>query len=169
MNVEELLPIFIEECNELLDQMETNLLAAERGEDDPDTINAIFRAAHTIKGSAGIYGLDSVVRFAHAMENVLDDVRSSRRPLDSELIALLLKSCDYAGTLVEQVAAGVDDDEATKNQGELLEAQLRGMRPPAQQAKEMPPDQNSAVIIGTTKPALDGGPSELVAADHCQD
>ena len=67
---------FMEEANELLAQMEAILLRAETGFCSDDDLNALFRCAHTIKGSGGLFGLDEVVRFTHVVENVLDRVLS---------------------------------------------------------------------------------------------
>jgi two-component system chemotaxis sensor kinase CheA len=127
------LPVFFAECGDLLEQMEANLLAAERGEIDSDSINAIFRAAHTIKGSAGIFGYDEVVAFAHRMETVLDDVRGGRRSLDGELVAVLLACCDHLHALVEQAAGSATLDEGVRRRGAELGAQLRQIHgvPPA--------------------------------------
>ena len=66
---------FVVESQELLQQMEDNLLQLENSGGDPEIINAIFRAAHTIKGSAGLFGLDPIVSFVHVVETALDQVR----------------------------------------------------------------------------------------------
>jgi two-component system chemotaxis sensor kinase CheA len=71
----------------------------------PDAVNAIFRAAHTIKGSAGMFGLDPVVAFTHVAESVLDKVRDGAVPVTDELVALLLACCDHIGALVDAVEA----------------------------------------------------------------
>ncbi|MGZ5058047.1 MAG: Hpt domain-containing protein, partial [Methylobacter sp.] len=73
---DEYLQTFVVECTELLEQMEEALLTVEQAADDPEIINAIFRAAHTIKGSAGMFGIEPIVVFTHAAESVLDRVRS---------------------------------------------------------------------------------------------
>lgn len=75
MDIEQALQTFVEESRELLQQMEDALLFLETSEQDEGTVNAMFRAAHTIKGSAGLFGLDAVVSFTHVVENVLDKVR----------------------------------------------------------------------------------------------
>ncbi|MFZ3120725.1 MAG: Hpt domain-containing protein, partial [Variovorax sp.] len=65
MNMDEALQTFFVECRELLEDMDTALLGVLQEEDPSDSVNAIFRAAHTIKGSAGLFGLDFIVEFAH--------------------------------------------------------------------------------------------------------
>ncbi|HNO89391.1 MAG TPA: Hpt domain-containing protein, partial [Rhodocyclaceae bacterium] len=71
IQLDDALQTFIVESRELLQQMEEALLEMEHGTDDPDTLNAIFRAAHTIKGSAGLFGLDDIVAFTHDVESLL--------------------------------------------------------------------------------------------------
>ncbi len=106
MNLDEALKTFIIESGELLEQMEAALLRIEQDPDDPDIINDIFRAAHTIKGSAGLFGLDYIVSFTHVAESVLDRVRSGELHIDGDLAALLLESADHIGTLVGHTAKG---------------------------------------------------------------
>lgn len=106
MDMDQALQTFIVECQELLQGMEDALLQLENTGPDSETVNAMFRAAHTIKGSAGLFGLDSIVSFTHVVENVLDKVRGAEITIDSDLVALLLLPCgDHIGRLVEQVAA----------------------------------------------------------------
>ena len=68
---DEALAAFITESRELLEHMETALLQLEQEPLDAETINAVFRAAHTIKGSAGIFGLDHIVRFTQDRKSVV--------------------------------------------------------------------------------------------------
>ena len=86
--------------------MEVALLKAEQTPHDADLINAIFRTAHTIKGSAGLFGLDPVVSFTHHAENVLDKVRAGQLTLDQDLVVLFFEVCDHMRTLINHVAAG---------------------------------------------------------------
>lgn len=106
MNLDDALQTFVIEGRELLQKMEESLLDIERGEIDDDAINAIFRAAHTIKGSAGLFGLDYVVEFTHIAESVLDKVRSGELAMDEDMSTLMLDVCDHLGTLIEHVAKG---------------------------------------------------------------
>ena len=102
---------FMEEASELLDQMEDILLRAEEGTSLDDDLNALFRCAHTIKGSGGLFGLDEVVRFTHVVENVLDQLRNGKMLFDSSLISLLLECQDHISNLIAALAenaAGAD-------------------------------------------------------------
>ncbi|GAB5606267.1 chemotaxis protein CheA [Sideroxyarcus sp. TK5] len=124
MDLDDALKTYIIESRELLEQMEDALLRIEQAQDDPEIINAIFRAAHTIKGSAGLFGLEYIVAFTHVAESVLDKVRSNELRIDPELVALLLESRDHIGTLVEHAAQGDEPDADSDRQGAGLIARL---------------------------------------------
>lgn len=85
---------FFQECEELLADLEGGLLAMQDGNDDGDTVNAVFRAVHSIKGGAGAFGLEPLVRFAHVFETLLDAVRSNEVPSTPDLVATLLRASD---------------------------------------------------------------------------
>lgn len=159
MNMDQLLQTFIAESRELLDGMEAGLLAAdEETGRNPEAINAIFRTAHTIKGSAGLFGLDHIVGFTHVAESVLDRVRDGRQCLDAELIAVLLSCCDHVRSLIDSVAAGnteVDDD-AAKRSAALI-ARLSVYLPSA-----TAPAPSPAVI----EPAAPAAPADAVGSAH---
>ncbi len=91
---------FFEECEELLEAMDEGLTAIEGGDQDPETVNAVFRAVHSIKGGAGAFGFDELVAFAHTFETVFDDVRSNKLELDTKLIQLLFRASDHLADLV---------------------------------------------------------------------
>ncbi|MEF7616322.1 chemotaxis protein CheA [Aquincola sp. MAHUQ-54] len=128
MNLDQALQTFIAESRELLEQMEDALLSLGHLQDDDATseaVNAIFRAAHTIKGSSGLFGLDAIVEFTHVVESVLDEVRAGRIPVDPTLVALLLGCGDHIGALVAAVDAGGDaPDPALVARGKPLCDQL---------------------------------------------
>ena len=113
---------FIVEARELLQDMEASLLLLESEPADHDAIGAIFRAAHTIKGSAGLFGLSPIVGFTHIVEDVLDRLRDGAIQVDGELIALLLRSADHMLELVEVVAGA---GEALSDIAQEREAILR--------------------------------------------
>lgn len=103
-NLAKALGTFMEEASDLLIQMEAILLRAEEGSSEEDDLNALFRCAHTIKGSGGLFGLDEVVRFTHVVENVLDRLRSGKMQFDKSLISLLLECQDHISHLIAAVA-----------------------------------------------------------------
>ena len=125
MNLDDALQTFIVEARELLEQMESALLHVEQEPDEAEAINAIFRAAHTIKGSAGLFGFDHVVEFTHVAESVLDRVRGGELAISSELVAIFLSVCDHLGGLVSGIAHGTGPDAATQDASERLADQLR--------------------------------------------
>lgn len=110
MNMEDALQTFIAESRELLQDMEDRLLHINQlsGEEFTEAVNAIFRAAHTIKGSAGLFGLDDIVGFTHVLESILDRVRDSELVIDTSLVSLLLECKDHVGTMVEMLAGASD-------------------------------------------------------------
>ncbi|KIM10200.1 MAG: hypothetical protein KU37_11525 [Sulfuricurvum sp. PC08-66] len=122
---------FREESLELLEAMENSLLQIRQEGMDDEAINAVFRAAHTIKGSAGMYKLDYVVTFTHIAENLLDQVRNGTVPMTEALSELLLECKDHMQNLVEfAVATGNTQpptptlEEATARLGGALKANL---------------------------------------------
>ncbi|NTV10159.1 MAG: chemotaxis protein CheA, partial [Zoogloea sp.] len=134
MNLDDALNTFIVEARELLEQMEEALLQVEQAPDDPEAIAAIFRAAHTIKGSAGLFGLDHVVSFTHVAESVLDKVRNAELAIDSTLVALFLSVCDQIGVLIDHVAESRLPDEAIIRACDALAGRLRAYLGDARQA-----------------------------------
>lgn len=105
INLDQAQQTFIVEARELLQAMEESLLQLENDPGDQDAIGAIFRAAHTIKGSAGLFGLTPIVSFTHIVEDVLDRLREGSVAVDAGLIAVLLKSGDHMLELIEVVAS----------------------------------------------------------------
>jgi two-component system, chemotaxis family, sensor kinase CheA len=85
---------FMQESAEHVESMEAGLLALRSAPDDVETLNAIFRSAHSIKGGAGSFGLTHLVRFTHVLESLLDRLRSLEIPATAEVISLLLQSVD---------------------------------------------------------------------------
>jgi two-component system chemotaxis sensor kinase CheA len=106
MNMDEVLPTFIAESEEVLRDLESGLLACSQGQTDLETINLIFRAVHTLKGSAGLFGLDGIVAFVHGAETTLDQVRQGHIPMDPILVSVLLRCKDHIAFLLESVGAG---------------------------------------------------------------
>jgi len=106
MDLDNALQTYITESRELLKDMETALRSCEKSPSDPEIINALFRAAHTIKGSAGLFGLDHIAAFTNVAESLLDKVRSAELKLETDVVATLLASRDHISDLLEHAAAG---------------------------------------------------------------
>ncbi|WP_220749387.1 MULTISPECIES: chemotaxis protein CheA [Jannaschia] len=98
--MDEIKATFFEECSELLEQLEAGLLALQSGQQNADTVDAVFRAVHSIKGGAGAFDLGDLVTFAHGFETVLDGLRTGRLEPTSDVTATLLRASDRLGDLV---------------------------------------------------------------------
>ena len=134
MDLDDALETFIVECRELLEDMENALLGVERADEKEEMVNAIFRAAHTIKGSSGLFSLDHIVAFTHVVESVLDRVRGGKLHIADQLIVVLLSCCDHIRALVDAVADGEHQGNAAlQQQGEPLITQLRTFLEPSVQ------------------------------------
>lgn len=86
---------FAVETREMLESMELNLVRIGRGERDPELLNSLFRSAHTIKGTSGMYDFGAIAEFVHSLENVLDGVRGGRIELTDALIGAVLRCKDH--------------------------------------------------------------------------
>jgi len=115
--MDELKQVFLQESFEQLDALESLLLELENRPDDETTLNGIFRAAHTIKGAAGMVECAAVESFAHVVENVLDRLRNHEIAVSTKLAALMLGCTDHLRVLVAN-EAGV-----AQMAGEEIEAQ----------------------------------------------
>ncbi len=96
----ELLECFIDEAGEYLASIEANVLELEKEPGNSEAVNAIFRAFHTIKGTAGSVSLPEISSLAHAVENLLDEVRSGRISMDADVIELVLAVDDSLKLMV---------------------------------------------------------------------
>ena len=111
MDMQAVRGVLLDEARELLADMEQNLLAVESAGADAERLNAIFRAAHTLKGSSGMFNLHLVVDFTHLMENLLVRARNGELALDAPLVSLLLGCGDYLSRLFDEVAAGREEND----------------------------------------------------------
>jgi two-component system chemotaxis sensor kinase CheA len=106
----EALPAFLSEAREQLDQLEHLLLELEVSPDDRELLDALFRCAHTIKGSAGLFGLDEVVAFAHHVEGFLDALREGTVRLAPAINSVLLRCADQVRRLLTEIDGTAVDD-----------------------------------------------------------
>ena len=115
---------FFIECEELLEALQDGLQTLEDGGGDDETINVVFRAVHSIKGGAGAFGLEALVRFAHRFETVLDEVRAGRLDIDAEALKVFFLCGDHLSDLVR---VSRDDAPIPSAQSDALSAQLDAM------------------------------------------
>lgn len=127
MDMNEIKEIFFQECEEQLAELESGLLKLNDGDRDPETVNAVFRAVHSIKGGAGAFGLDDLVAFAHVFETTLDCVRSNKLEPTQDVLKVMLRSADVLADLTNAARDGGSVDESrTRGLVKELEALANG-------------------------------------------
>jgi two-component system, chemotaxis family, sensor kinase CheA len=104
-----LLAVFLAEAEERLSQMEEALVALEERPGDEELVQAIFRAAHTLKGNAAALGFGALAELTHVLEDLLDEVRSRALSPSAALVTLLLESVDAMRELVADAGGGLDE------------------------------------------------------------
>ncbi|MBQ3030293.1 MAG: chemotaxis protein CheA [Agathobacter sp.] len=109
MDVSQYLEIFIDESSEHLQCLSDCIMTLEKEPDNKDTINEVFRAAHSLKGMAGTMGFKRMQHLTHDMENVFQEVRSEKISVDSSMIDLLFKCLDALDQYLENVKASSDE------------------------------------------------------------
>ncbi|KAF1693968.1 chemotaxis protein CheA [Pseudoxanthomonas daejeonensis] len=101
---------YFEESREGLDAMEAGLLALEGGSLDPEVVNSVFRAAHSIKGGAATFGFDKMTALTHVLETLLDEIRSGKRALAASAVDAMLGSVDVLRALLAESEHGKPAD-----------------------------------------------------------
>jgi two-component system chemotaxis sensor kinase CheA len=120
--LDELRVSFFQECEDLLDSLSDGLREmsdsadSELGDDTMETVHAVFRAVHSIKGGAGAFGLETLVTFAHLFETVLDQMRDGKMPVSSDAMRILLRAGDMLSDLVFCARDGRDPDSERMDQ-----------------------------------------------------
>ncbi|SDB59303.1 two-component system, chemotaxis family, sensor kinase CheA [Pseudomonas sp. NFACC23-1] len=152
INLDQAQQTFIVEAREQLQAMEESLLQLETDPGDDDAIGAIFRAAHTIKGSAGLFGLEPIVSFTHIVEDVLDRLRNGSVEVDAGLIAVLLKSSDHMLELINVAAnqGGALPPPALQREVELCQI-LQEYQAPSPAAAPTPAPETKTSEPGETR------------------
>ncbi|MBX4967258.1 chemotaxis protein CheA [Rhizobium binae] len=145
MDMNEIKEIFFQECEEQLAELESGLLKMNDGDRDPETVNAVFRAVHSIKGGAGAFGLDDLVAFAHVFETTLDCVRSNKLEPTQDVLKVMLKSADVLADLTNAARDGGSVDESrSRGLVKELEALANGELPSPSAAAEAPAPRATA-------------------------
>jgi len=149
---------FFQECEEQLGELETGLLSMQEGAADDETVNAVFRAVHSIKGGAGAFKLDRLVKFAHVFETTLDKIRTGQLAPAPALMKTMLRAADV---LADLVAVSRDGGAFDDNRSNELIAELSGHSgaPQAEpQASEEMPEANPFAALGWEPVTLEIGP-----------
>jgi two-component system, chemotaxis family, sensor kinase CheA len=139
---------FFQECEEQLGELETGLLSMQEGTADNETVNAVFRAVHSIKGGAGAFKLDRLVKFAHVFETTLDKIRTEQLAPSPAVMKTMLRAADVLSDLVTISRDGGAFDDSRSNE---LIAELSGhSEAPQAEAKaaEEEPDANPFAALG---------------------
>ena len=105
---------FFSECEELLEALEDGLTGMGEDPTDRETVNAVFRAVHSIKGGGGAFGFGALVRFAHRFETALDELRSGRIEAVPATVALFFRSADHLADLIANARGGPEPDGAVE-------------------------------------------------------
>lgn len=174
MNEDDIQQIFFVECDEALEATENGLDACKAGTHDEETINAIFRGVHSIKGGAGAFGHSALASYTHCFENLLGDIREGDVALEPSLVDLLLHACDLLRVHVEAARTGGEAPDDAALMGKLEAARAGGpvvaertAEPKAAPEPKLVPDPDPVADIGDDLDALlddlaapDPGPAE---------
>ncbi len=163
IDLSQFIPTFLEESFEGLEVMESGLLNLDA--EDSEAINAIFRAAHSIKGGAGTFGFSHITDFTHVVETLMDELRAKRRPFTEALQGLLLSSVDCIRLLLE---AARDNTDCTTPQVDQIFRQLEAVLAGAEVAPSLLNNEKSEITDSPSKDN-DSLPEEGSSVDevHC--
>lgn len=166
MDVGQYLEIFLDESREHLQALSDQLMILEQEPDNEDTINEIFRAAHSLKGMAGTMGYKRMQRLTHDMENVFSEVRTGNLKVGSNLVDVLFQALDaleeYVGNIQETTNEGENDNEPIIMELNNILEDRAGAGKAAEKPAEAP--ASSAPAAGTADAASQWKHVEL--ADH---
>ncbi len=137
MDFDKLKNLFIKEVNEIIAKTEALLLDLERDQDNIDIITEIYRHMHTIKGAAGMYGLNLTVRIAHLFEDVYKKIKNSEISVNKDIINLSFKALDYLKVLIKSDEADVSQKEIENLKNDLRRViDIKEEQPPVPSAPE---------------------------------
>lgn len=159
MDVSQYLEIFIDETKEHLESLSNQLLILEKEPENEETVNEIFRAAHSLKGMAGTMGYKRMQRLTHDMENVFSEVRSGKMKINANIVDIVFQCLDaleaYLANIMESQDEGTEDNEPIIAR---LNAVLKGEEGAAAEG-EKPQEQKPAAAAAaqqTPEAAADG-------------
>jgi two-component system chemotaxis sensor kinase CheA len=155
--MDEIRQIFEAECHDGLNVIESGLLALKAGDNNAETINDIFRGAHSIKGGAATFGYSNIADFTHVMETLLDRLRSDELAVVPGLVQVFLESVDCLRDMVECMGGGEYDVERT----ERVKAELEKWLGDEVQDTEIAAEDSTAGAAESASEEQDGG--------HCWD
>lgn len=156
---------FFQECEEQLSEMEMGLLAMDEGRTDSETVNAVFRAVHSIKGGAGAFKLTQLVQFAHTFETALDHVRSGKLTPAPEVMKIMLRAADVLADLVE---ASRDGREINETSYEAVAVDVKGLTlvDGQEEVEEAIDFQPTVIDFGLPEISIEAAPEVTEAPSH---
>lgn len=167
--MDEIRETFFLECEDLLQDLETGLNAIRDGDRDPEKVNSVFRAVHSIKGGAGAFALNELVKFAHKFETTLDEVRAGRLEPQADLISLFLRSADFLADLVASAQSG---DQVDCEQSDHLISELEAFidsdnaAPSAESFVFQPIALDLSLDFGAPAPPAEEGDWRITLSPH---
>jgi len=161
--------VYFTESRELLDSMETSLLALEKDSSDQDSINSVFRAAHTIKGNSGMFGYRRIGDFTHVLENLLVCVRNGTVKVNPEMTGLFLECHDYIQMMLDHYEnekdVPLDKDMEALFSGLIFRLNSYLSRDNSNGGKTKTGREQVEEII--SRPSSCGGANELLVCNDC--
>ncbi len=159
MDVSQYLEIFIDETKEHLQSLNEQLLILETEPDNLDTINEIFRAAHSLKGMAGTMGYKRMQRLTHDMENVFSEIRNGKMNVTAELVDVLFKGLDaletYLSNIQESADEGSEDYEnVIKQLNDILHTGLEKQKTEVKEEVKEPAQNNTLSTTNSSNSVL---------------
>ena len=155
MDVSQYLEVFIDETKEHLQNLNTQILELEQTPDDMDTINEIFRAAHSLKGMAGTMGYKRMQNLTHDMENVFSSVREGSIKVNSAIVDTVFQCLDALEEYLDNIQSSAD--EGTNENESIIKALNGFLNGGAAAADEAAPASEAAPAAEAAKPAEAAG------------
>lgn len=157
--------LFAAEAEGRLDNLVDQLLELEKGGANPEILASLFREAHTVKGGAAVVGMANVARVAHALEDLLEEVRRERRGVDAALIDTVLAGVDAIRTLIPRAVAGEDHDQSSLEAEQRLRLAVAGSAPTGDQDDHAPQPVPAGQTANPSAPAAFGENRSGATAD----
>ena len=168
--MDSLMQLFYDEANEMVEGMEQVLLALESSEPDPETVNALFRYAHSFKGNSAAMGFTHLSKFTHGLESAMETLRKEQRTLTPALATLLLQAVDVIRTLLERTRTEGDvGDPACETLLQQINAVINGETPQPIDAPSAPASAKPAECAaahGTPQYRIFYQPAPTLSAEH---
>ena len=164
MDVSQYLEIFIDESNEHLQNLSDQLMILEKEPENTDTINEIFRAAHSLKGMAGTMGYKRMQNLTHDMENVFSEVRNGNIKVTADMVDCLFQCLDALEEYVTNIQQ--NQDEGTNDNEPIIKALNSFINGDGGQQEAAPVPKAEAAAAETAAPSADTSKyNEIVLAD----